>query len=262
MSVSTWVVRCLFGAALLWTHLQMFASPVYHFTYARFGDTAAPTMISNRGVIVYRGFGDHYNGGASYVEGLGFVEGYDGLGHNAIQAGVYVEKINDAGDLYGTAIRTDGVRVPTIWLHGVPHDLTDPANAELSFHNDPGPTHVNGFNLLALNVPNLPLEFFPTDFLPCDEPFDWGYGLCKMEPNRVTSNSALTNARGDFVFAFGRVGDQFFPNLYSYGILTRVLPEPSTLPLALVALVGALAIAARRKRVSRSSRIKDTGALQ
>lgn len=260
MSVSPWVVRCLFGAALLWTHLQMFASPVYHFTYARFGDTAAPTMISNRGVIVYRGFGDSYNGGASYVEGLGYVVGYGDRGPDDIHAGVQVEKINDAGDLYGNAIRTDGVRVPTIWLDGVPYDLTDPANAELSFHNDPGPTHVNGFNLLALNIPNLPLEFFPTDFLPCDEPFDWGYGLCKRDPILISSSRwALTNARGDFVFNFD---NDLYVNFRSYGILTRVLPEPSTLPLALVALVGALAIAARRKPVSRSSRIKDAGALQ
>ncbi len=97
---------------------------------------------------------------------------------------MHVTDINDAGDAYGTAIRPDGVRVPTIWIGGVPFDLTDPANAGLHFNYDPGPKFITDFDLWSLPVVGTAVH---------------------AEPGHpVVSNFAYTNTRNDYVFHYHR----------------------------------------------------------
>ena len=145
-------VRCLLGALMLVAHSLVFASPTYLFSPGAYGDTAIPVDINDHGVLVWTGFS--ISGGASRFSDGSFVSGYgDAFGCDI--CGVQVTDINDAGDLFGSALK-NGVYVPTIWIAGVPHDLTDPANAGLTFHHDPGPKFVTNFDLGALDVLNLP----------------------------------------------------------------------------------------------------------
>jgi hypothetical protein len=221
MKVAACIARCLVGASLLCASALVLAGPVYLYTDAMYGDTVSPIDINDHGVIVYTGF---FGGGIGSRVGWESVPGYSTAPPLSF---VYVTDINNAGDMYGTAERADGMLVPTIWLDFVPYDLTDPANAGMAFNQDPGPKSTAEFDLWSLNVVGLPPYFDPA------EPYPW------------VSTWALTNARGDFVFEY-RAG--IFP---SNGILTRVLPVPGTLALALCALAAMGAVVGRGKRVSR-----------
>ena len=210
---------CLLGTLILAANLLAFSGSAcayfttYTFEYGAFGDTASPTDINDRGVIVWTGFGDGIPGGAAWVNG-DFVNGYGAFGCDT--CGVQVYDINNSGDLLGVALK-NGVYVPTIWLAGVPYDLTDPANAGLMFQYDPGPKSVTNFDLWTLDVHGLP-DFFNREFM---DPF--------------TDSFALTNARGDFVFAYGNGWNGLDT---SYGILIAHVPEPATLALLGIGLAG------------------------
>jgi hypothetical protein len=216
-SAKAWLAALAIGAA----QAAAVAAPVYQFTSLMLGDTAAPADINDHGVVVFTGFGDFMAYGASWVGG-DFVQGYDG------PAGVQVTDINNAGDYYGTAMR-DGVPVPTLWIGGVPHDLTDPANAGLAFEPDAGPkwTTVDPWALQVTGEP------FPA----------WGGGW---------EVQALVNAAGQLVVGyyhgFGYV-DGFGGADQSYAVLVPV-PEPATVALVAAALAGALAgaLVARQRR--------------
>ena len=215
-SVHSTALSLLGALILIVAHSVAFAGPHYLFSYGDFGDTAFPVDLNDRGAIAWAGFGDSYVHGASWANG-DFVNGY-GDAAGCIVCGVDVTDINNAGDLFGSALK-NGVWVPTIWLAGVPYDLTDPANAGLLFHYDPGPKYANDFNLWELDVLGLP-DFFNPDSVSI-------------------GGNVLTNARGDFVFGY------FAGPFESFGLLT-VVPEPATLALLGIGLAG-LGFA-RRKR--------------
>ena len=157
------LVRLVLVALLVSVHSLAAASTVYwQYTSAHAGDTVGVGDLNDLGAILYNGFGDRFPGGGSAIGHppdyeLEFIQGYGTFPpwYNP-WAGVHVTDINDAGDAYGTAIRPDGVRVPTIWIGGVPFDLTDPANAGLHFNYDPGPQYVTDFDLWSLPVVGFP----------------------------------------------------------------------------------------------------------
>jgi hypothetical protein len=185
------------------------AGPAYQFSALAFGDSASPIDINDHGVVAFAGFCDGLWPGASWV-GRGFVQGYDGI------HGVFVTDINNAGDYHGTALR-NGVEVPTLWIGGVPHDLSDPANASLAFVPDPGPkwTAVNPWALTVIGEPFIPR----------------GPG---------GSVAALTNAAGQLVVGFYHGLDYAtaFGNMdESYAVLTPV-PAPAGLAACAAAPLG------------------------
>lgn len=195
------------------------------------GDTVAVTDLNDLETISYAGFGDSFPGGASATTGPTdnpndrvFFRGY-GFSGNAF-AGVEVDDINDAGDALGSAIRLDGVRVPTIWIGGVPFDLTDPANAGLHFNSDPGPKFAQNFDLFSLPIVGLPSTLTPDDLL---------------------HDGVLTNSRQDYIFHY------FGGQLDNYGLLIAVVPEPGTLVLVLAGVAAILSLA-RGRRHRRSGR--------
>ena len=205
------------------------ASTVY-WQFTRFlpGDTVAVSDLNDVGVILYTGFGDRFPGGGSAIGrppsyDYEFVQGYGIFPplYNSL-AGVQITDINDVGDAYGSAIRPDGVRVPTIWIGGVPFDLTDPANAGLHFNIDPGPKYINNFDLWSLPIVGLPFT---------------------QNPDIQVSPWALTNARQDYVI---HLSGPWQADLYA--LLTAVVPEPGTLVLVLAGMAAALLVARGRVR--------------
>lgn len=208
-------LKALLGVLILIAHGVAPASPLYRFTHG-LGDTATAVDINDSGTIVYIGFGDIVPGEASAVDGLCCVAGFNGAA-----AGVTVREINNAGDLLGQAPK-DGKMVETLWINGVPHELSDPANSGLSFVRDPGPTSI-AFDLSAIDVVDLPVGF--------------QLGLFSAPPQ-----DALTNARGDLVFFY--VGAA--PGL-AYGVLSLLVAEPPVLPLTLGAMAFAIWISPRKR---------------
>lgn len=216
-----WIKRYLVGVLMLFMQSLVFASPTYQFSRLPWGDTAGSVDINDYGVIVFSGFGDNGLEGNSKIVGGDIVQGFGYLG--VPYAGVSVSAINNAGDMYGTAIH-NGIKVPTIWIDGVPYDLTEPENSGMTFNADPGPKWVN-VDLWALDVLGEPFVRDPYA-PPC-------------------CNYVLTNQRGDYVAAFNRDGYNPPGTVdVSYALL-RKLPEPATLFLVVVALLG---LAATRRR--------------
>lgn len=218
--------RSLVAVLLLGLCSLAFASPHYLFSSLG-GDEIAPTDLSNHGVVVMNGNPNVVPGGGAWlVSGGGMwtsgtqVQGF-GYG-NSPYGGVGVSDINDAGDLLGYAIRNN-VRVPTIWLGGVPYDLTEPGNLGLTFEFDPGPKWTD-IDPWSLDIPSLPFDPLPGD--------------------RIHDVRALTNLRGDYVVAYDYLHgfvDSWDPMRTSYALLTRI-PEPST-GLLVGAAIGALLLA-------------------
>jgi len=218
-SLAAFLTRLVLVALLVSVHPLAVASTVYwQYTQILWGDTVRVSDLNDLGVILYTGFGDWgIPGGASAIGGPAggdFVLGY-GYGGSP-RGGVNVSDINDAGDAFGSAIRLDGVTVPTMWVGGVPFDLTDPANAGLHFNYDPGPKYALNFDLWSLPVVGLPSFFTPDVYHVY-----W----------------ALTNIRHDYVFEYSGFSGT------SYGLLTAVVPEPGTLALVLAGMAGALLVA-------------------
>ena len=222
------LVRLALVALLVSVHSLAAASTMYwRFTTFLPGDTVAVSDLNDLGVVLFTGFYDTFPDGRSAIgrpPHYTFESAFPGYGifppsYNP-DYGVHVTDINNAGDGYGTAIRPDGVRVPTIWIGGVPYDLTDPANAGLHFNYDPGQKYVTDFDLWSLPVVGLP--FGPN--------------------SAVVSPFAYTNARGDYIFNLTLSGALFD----AYGLLTAVVPEPSTLVLVLAAIAAALLVARGR----------------
>lgn len=148
MSRTGWIARCIAGALLLWAQTQVLASPAYQYS-GGYGDTARPTDINDVGTIVWTGFCDSHCGSRLGVGGA-FVAGFAPWPNDYTR----VTDINNNGDLLGSAIKGGGL-VPTMWIGGVPYDLSDPTNAGLVFTYDPGPKSLLGFDnqdLLALRV--------------------------------------------------------------------------------------------------------------
>lgn len=204
------------------------ATPVYRYEALRYGDTAAPVDINDLGQIVWTGFCD--SGCRARVDDNILTPLPGGYGTAA-------SEINNAGDVLGLSYFY-GPRggIPTLWIAGVPYDLTDPANAGLMFVADAGPKHTS-FDLLAVQVLNLPVGFLPEVCPDCVG----GAGPSPWRPSR----SALTNARGDLVFGYQRVDSVWD----SFAILQEV-PEPASVALVLTALLAAaLASTARPRRV-------------
>ena len=218
------VASLLLFTLVMSMHSLATASTVYwRFMSVCAGDTVAVSDLNDLGMTLHTGF--QIPGGASAVNrppgcDRDFFQGYGSFPpwYNS-DAGVQVTDINNAGDAIGSAIRPDGVRVPTIWIGGVPFDLTDPTNAGLHFNYDPGPKAVNDFDLWSLPIVGLP--FTPGEIA-------W------------VSSFAYTNARHDYVFNFSR-------GLFdSYGLLIAVVPEPGTLVLILAGMAAALLVARGR----------------
>ena len=224
-----WIKRYLVGVLMLLVQSFVIANPTYQFSALPWGDTAAPVDINDHGVIVFSGFGDNGQGGNSRIVGGGLVQGFGYLGNR--YGGVSVYDINNAGDMSGFAMH-NGISVSTIWLDGVPYDLTDPANSGLTFNVDPGPKWTD-VDLWALDV--------------LGEPF-------VRDPQAPPCCHVLTNQRGDYVAAFSG-GYNTIPGYQSsfgnadvsYALLTQI-PEPATLALVVVALLG-LAATRRRKTI-------------
>jgi hypothetical protein len=189
------------------------------------GDTVAVSDLNDQGVLLLNGFQSPNGASATGVPascdrqffrnhggGPPLFDPYDG---------VRVTDINNAGDALGYAIRPDGMSVPTIWIGGVPYDLTAPSNAGLHFNHDPGPKAINNFDLWSLPIVGLP--FTPGDI-------SW------------VSTFAYTNARNDYVFNFSTAAGLFD----FYGYLTAVVPEPGTLLLLLSGIAAASLVARGR----------------
>lgn len=221
------IVRFCAAMAVLLSHTLSSAGVVYHYGQLPFGDTALAVDMNDHGDYVVCCFGDsgHLR---SYLPRTGqSVLGFDGTDFD-----VMVEDINNAGDMRGKATR-NGVLVDTVWIGGVPYEVGDPALGGAGFVFDAGPKYDNSFDLLSLNVLDLPECFQP----------DQG---CSV------TGGALTNARGDFIFPFTTVGS--FP-FQSNGILVRGIPEPQTLPLSAGALaVMVMALTRSRRWASRRTR--------
>ena len=225
-----YLLRSVLVALLVSVHPLAAASPTYwRFTMFLGGDTVEVSDLNDLGAILFTGFGDRFPGGGSAIGHppeprlYEFFQGY-GIFPPLFDpfAGVHVTDINDAGDAYGTAIRPDGVRVPTMWIGGVPFDLTDPANAGLHFNYDPGPKFITDFDLWSLPVVGLPFT---------------------QNPDIVVSNFAYTNTRNDYVF---HIITAPFGSGDFYGLLTAVVPEPGTLFLVLAAIFAASLVARGR----------------
>ncbi len=222
------LVRLVLVALLVSVHPLAAATTTYwQFTRFLAADTVGISDLNDLGVVLFIGFGDRLPDGGSAVGrppdyNYDFFEGYGIFPpwFNS-EAGVHVTDINDAGDAYGTAIRPDGVRVPTMWIGGVPFDLTDPANAGLHFNYDPGPKSITDFDLWSLPVVGLPFA---------------------QSPDIVVSPIAYTNTRNDYVFHFtAPFGAGEF-----YALLIAVVPEPGTLALVLAAIAAASLVARGR----------------
>jgi hypothetical protein len=224
------VVGPVLVALFVSAHGVASASTVYwRFTPILWADTVAPTDLNDLGRISYVGFGDPMQSAIGTATHSDPVRGYGYWGGDYY--GVSVRDINNAGDAYGAAIRLDGVTVPTIWIGGVPYDLTDPANAGLQFDYDPGPKYALNFDLSSLPIIGLP--FVPDDV--------------------TVSPSALTNARGDYVFEY-----YYYYGFKLYGLLTAVVPEPGTLLLVLAGLAAGMLLAPGRLRTpSRGAPAQD-----
>jgi hypothetical protein len=221
------LARLVLVALLVSVHSLAAASTMYwRFTPVCAGDTVAVSDLNDQGVVLLTGFQFLGGGASATVVPPGcdreFFQGYGSFPpwYNP-DVGVHVTDINNAGDALGYAIRADGKSVPTMWIGGVPFDLTDPANAGLHFNYDPGPKAVNDFDLWSLPVVGLP--FTPDSGLQVS-PF------------------ALTNARHDYVFYI----PQYPSGFDFYGLLIAVVPEPGTLVLVLAGMVAALLVARGR----------------
>jgi hypothetical protein len=217
------------------------AAPIYSFSDGLYTDTTGPVDINDRGDILWSGFCDQRC--RFSVDGD---QGYDELPG---ASGQLADEINNDGDILGWSFVGNSDPIPTLWLNGIPYDLTHPANGGLEFKRDPGPRSAR-FNLLSLHVPDLPGEFRPTFCDWCPDGFlDEGYGANYFAPQlqQRTLNPALTNLRGDLVFQFdGRASD-------SYGVLTVIgqtndVPEPQSWLLLVTAMGGAAAVTRRTKR--------------
>lgn len=213
----------LVGALLLCVQGLAFASPHYLYSFLG-GDEIVPTDLNDHGVVVMSGNSNVVPGGGSWLVGdrgdwttATQVRGF-GFGDSPY-GGVGVSDINNAGHLFGSALR-NGFWVPTIWIGGVPYDLTEPGNLGLTFIPDHGPKWMD-IDPWLLEIPGLPFNALPGD--------------------RIHDVRALTNLRGGFVVAHDYLHG--FVNAWgavntSYALLTRV-PEPSS-GLLVIAAMGCL----------------------
>jgi hypothetical protein len=236
MRLEGWLGSLVVGVALL-APASVSAKLVYKYEAGLLGDSGWAADINDNGEILWTGSCD-----ARCRIWTPFLQEPAGA------SGMLGTDINNAGDVLGEVL-TSGQRVPTLWKQGVPYDLTDPANAKLRFQYDPGPKYAP-FDLLSLDVVNLPAIFRPTWCDSCPTPWpDQGYGENYLPPLARVDASALTNARGDWVFGY----DAVVPDRYGVLRVIGVVPEPPMPALISLALAAALC-ASRSNRTPRPPR--------
>ncbi|HJW24048.1 MAG TPA: PEP-CTERM sorting domain-containing protein [Rhodocyclaceae bacterium] len=176
----------------------------YRFQSLLCTDTCYVSDLNDRGDIVMTGFGDV--GGATFLlKGTEYqgstsdrLPGGSGvIGLNSEAMGVIVSAIDNQGNMAG---QSGGV--PTVWVNGIAYDKTDPANAGL-----PSPTQtstpVTASFLNSLSILNAPAG--------------------------ISFHRGLENAAGHIAVAYNFPGSPGPANDYeSWGLLTHVVPEPSS----------------------------------
>jgi hypothetical protein len=223
------------------------AAVVYRVSTIPVGDTIGLQGLANNGDMLFTGYGDVCGGkSALYTPGGPergrFVSGLPSSNISRdIECGVRVTAFNSAGDMIGTSLNEALVRVDTFWRGGVAFDLTDPANAGLTFVADVGTGRVPRFDVSSLTIEN------PDVFARFGDTPDQKAQRLRDALIALSGQQAFTNLAGQF--AFDRP-NTIFSSGFLFAPVSTPVSSPATLALVGLGLVG---VALSRKKPSTAS---------